>query len=116
MVLVGHRLGWPSARHGALRQRRHAWRSRVGKSDGLDQGELTGALEVAYWSWLAYWAREDYDAYVRSVFKRIAFVTRYSSITLTEALEVETSFLLHFASAIGEIVREENSARPGSSD
>jgi len=42
--------------------------------------------------------------------KRLAFVTRYSSITLSEALECETRFLFQFADALAEIVSEENRA------
>lgn len=73
---------------------------------------MTRSLQTANWGWLAYWAREDVGRYERLVTKRLAFVTRYSSITLTEALESDTSWLMLFASCLGEIVREENSPRP----
>lgn len=40
--------------------------------------------------------------------KLIAFVTRYSSATLSEALTVDVAFLNEYADALGEIVGEEN--------
>lgn len=42
--------------------------------------------------------------------RRLAFVTRYSSVTLTEALEAETSWLLIFMDELATIVREETKA------
>jgi hypothetical protein len=40
--------------------------------------------------------------------KLIAFVTRYSSMTLFEALAIDVAFMNELASALGEIVTEEN--------
>lgn len=45
--------------------------------------------------------------------KRLAFVTRYTSITLTEALSCDVYWLGLFCDCIAEIVREENAPRPG---
>jgi hypothetical protein len=48
------------------------------------------------------------------VTKRLAFVTRYTSITLAEALSCDVYWLGLFADCVAEIVREENAAhRPG---
>jgi len=40
-------------------------------------------------------------------------VTRYTSITLTEALSCDVYWLGLFCDCIAEIVREENAPRPG---
>jgi len=46
------------------------------------------------------------------VTKRLAFITRYTSTTLTEALGCDVYWLGLFADCIAEIVREENKAPP----
>lgn len=43
--------------------------------------------------------------------KMLAFLTRYTSISLAEALACETRWLTLFAECVAEIVREENTAR-----
>lgn len=42
--------------------------------------------------------------------KRLAFVTRYTSITLSEALSCDVYWLGLFVECVAEIVREENRA------
>lgn len=53
------------------------------------------------------------NEYEKLVTKRLAFVCRYSSITLAEALHSETRWLMLFAAALAEIVREENRSSKG---
>ncbi len=53
-----------------------------------------------------YWA---YHATPRkNVWRCVAFVTHYSSISLDEALNLDTFHLLEFAEELGQIIREEN--------
>jgi hypothetical protein len=92
---------------------RHAWGGRDGKSAGVSPDRLTEGT-IAYWAWLAYWSRHEVEQHEKVVTKRLAFVTRYTSITLTEALSCDVYWLGLFADCVAEIVREENAAhRPG---
>lgn len=60
---------------------------------------------------MAYWSRENVEEHEKRVTKTLAFLTRYTSISLSEALACDTSWLMLFADCVAEIVREENTAR-----
>ncbi len=51
------------------------------------------------------------EEHEKRVTKTLAFLTRYTSISLSEALACDTSWLMLFADCVAEIVREENTAR-----
>lgn len=58
-------------------------------------------------------ARADLERLHGGVVKRIAFVTRYTSIGLVEALECDRELLLEIAIEVGEMIRQENTPRKG---
>lgn len=60
--------------------------------------------------WLAHWSTEDVAAHETRIIKQLAFVTRYTSTSLSEALACDSHWLGLFAQAVAEIIRGENAA------
>jgi hypothetical protein len=58
-------------------------------------------------------AVDDLEAAEEEVIKRVAFAARYSSTTLTEALNTDSQFLDRFNQALATFIREENTPRKG---
>jgi hypothetical protein len=64
-----------------------------------------------YWwlGWIVAWNRADIGKFYRDRVKQVAYVCRYGGVGLQDALSTDVAYLRDFASAVNELIQEENS-------